>query len=188
MTAPLDTVPPFLSVEFHARFLPAVLRRSVRRGRTSSGSPFANHVPIEYSIVLTVCFALAALGLPSALTRASVIGGIVGLLGTVGAIALIVQSVRAQVDTRPTFEAFRVVVFAFFVILGLTLGLVAGSGRHSPALEVCAAAAGLVGGYLVGIAGGLWAQYLGWIGLWVELAAGVAALGMLVGDIVFLSA
>lgn len=185
MTASPSAAPRFLSFEFHTRFFPAMLRRRVLHRRTGSGSPFANHVPIEYPIILTLCFVLAALGLPSALTKASVVGGIVGVLGIVGAITLVVQSVGAQLETRPTFEAFRVVTFVFFVILGLSLGLVAGSSHHSRALEACAATAGLMGGYIVGIAGGLWAQYLGWIGIWVELAAGVAALGMLVGDIVF---
>jgi len=137
--------------------------------------------------MLTLCFVLAVIGLPSALTKGSVVGGIVGVLGSIGAIALIVQSIYAQRETRPTFEAFRVAAFAFCVVLGLTLGLVAGSGHHSHGLEACAALAGLMAGYIVGIAAGLWAQYLGWIGIWVELAGGVAALGMLVGDIVAVS-
>jgi hypothetical protein len=185
MTPAPGAAPRFLSVEFHTRFFPALLRRRLRPQRATAESPFAHHLSIEYPIMLTLCFVLAALGLPSALTKGSVVGGIVGVLGIVGAVTLVVQSIHAQLKTRPTFEAFRVVPFAFFLILGLTLGLVGGSGHHSRALEACAAVAGLVGGYVVGIAGGLCAQYLGWIGTWVELAAGVAALGMLVGDIVF---
>jgi hypothetical protein len=187
MTVIPAAVPRFLSIEFHTRFFPAVLGRRIRHRRATSGSPFANHISIEYPIMLMLCFVLAALGLPSALTKGSIVGGIVGGVGSVGAITLIVQSVYAQLETRPTFAAFRVAAFAFCVMLGLTIGLVAGSGLHSRALEAGAAVAGLVCGYVVGIGAGLWAQYLGWIGMWVELAAGLAALGMLVGDIVYVA-
>jgi hypothetical protein len=118
--------------------------------------------------------------------RGSVVGWAVSGLGFLGAAALTVQSAWAQAGTRPTFDAFRVGAFGFFLTLGLTLGVTAGLGVHAGALKVLAAAGGLAAGYAAGIAAGLWVQYLGWIAAWIELAAGLAALGMVVVDLVLL--
>jgi len=178
--------PGFLSAAFHARFFPSVVWRRLRPRAQSNGSAFANHIPIELPIVLLVCLALLLGGLPSAVERGSLVGWTASGLGLLGAAALLVQSVRAQLGTRPTFDAFRLGVFAFFLTLGLTAGLTLGAGLRTGALRALAGLGGLAAGYLVGIGAGLWVQYLGWIAAWIELAAGLLALGMVVLDLVFL--
>lgn len=176
--------PRFLSVAFHAHFFPSLVWRRVRPRAGPAGGGFANHVPIELPVVLVVCLALLFGGLPSALNHGSPIGWMFSVLGFLGAVALIMQSAWAQGGTRPSFQAFRLGVFAFFLALGLTLGVALGTGLHAGALKALAAALGLGAGYLAGIGAGLWVQYLGWIAAWIELAAALAALGMVVVDLV----
>lgn len=89
-----------------------------------------------------------------------------------------------RAGTRPSFEAFRLGVFGFFLVLGVTLGLALGSGLHGWALKALAAADGLLAGYLLGIAAGLGVQYLGWVGAWIERAAGLGAVGLVFVDLV----
>ena len=178
--------PRFLSAAFHTRFFPSLVWHRLRPNAQAAGSGFANHIPIGLPIVLLICLVLLLGGLPSAVERGSPVGWAASGLGLLGAVALLVQSVRAQAGTRPTFDAFRLGVFVFFLTLGLTAGLVLGTGLPAGALKVLATLGGLVVGYLVGIAAGLWVQYLGWIAAWIELAAGLLALGMVVLDLVFL--
>ena len=177
-------MPKFLSLSFHTRFFPSLVWRRLRPRAPSPGSPFANHIPIELPVVMVICLALLLGGLPSALERGSLIGWTAVVLGFLGAAALVVQSVRAEAGTRPSFETFRLGVFVFFLTLGLTLGLALGTGRHGWALKAFAAVDGLLAGYLLGIGAGLGVQYLGWIGAWIELAAGLGAVGLLVVDLV----
>lgn len=176
--------PSILSWAFHARFFPSLVWRRLRPRGQPDGGGFANHLPIELPIVLLVCLVLLFGGLPAALDRGSLVGWMASGLGFVGTVALIVQSVWAQLGTRPTFDAFRLGVFTFFLSLGLTLGVALGSGLQGGVLKALVAAGGLVAGYLAGIGAGLWVQYLGWIAAWIELAAGLAALGMVVVDLV----
>ncbi len=180
----MEPEPKFLSAAFHVRFFPSLLWRRLRPRGQPAGGGFANHLPIELPIVLLVCLVLLFGGLPSALERGSLVGWTASGLGFVGTLALIAQSVWAQRGIRPTFDAFRLGVFAFFLSLGLTLGVALGSGLQGGALKALVAAGGLVAGYLAGIGAGLWVQHLGWIAAWIDLAAGLAALGMVVVDLV----
>jgi hypothetical protein len=181
-----DHGPHFLSLDFHIRFFPAVVWRQVRPSRTTE-SPFAHHLPIEYPLMLALSLMLAFFGVSSLVLRHSVIGGIVGTLGISGTVALVGQSIWAERGTPLTFEAFRVMVFLFFTILGLTLGSLAGwSASHSRAIEASGAVVGLLAGYALGVAAGLWVQRLGWVAAWFELAAGLAVVGVVVVDLALL--
>ena len=49
-----------------------------------------------------------------------------------------------------------------------------------------AAAVGLIGGYVAGIAAGRWAQTLGWVSRLLDGFAGLAIIGLLVADMLLL--
>ena len=178
--------PSVFSSDFHLRFFPAVIRRRLQPSGERSESPFAHHIAIEYPLMLALAIVLASVGLPSMVVHHSVGAGILGVIGMAGAVALVWQSIYAERGARPTFEAFRIGVFLFFVTLGLTTGLLLGVKAHSHFREVLGATAGLALGYALGIVGGLWVQRLGWISAWVELAGGLSVVGLVVVDLVMM--
>ncbi len=71
----VDSIPPkFLSLEFHTRFFPRVLRdRLYRKEKGSEGTSFTS--VMEMMIGLAVCVILAIIGLPFALPRDRQSGG-----------------------------------------------------------------------------------------------------------------
>lgn len=176
-----NATPKFFSLAFHTRFFPAVLWHRLRPKPQDEPSPFASHLPMEFIVALTGCAVLIAIGLPRAMTRGSLVGWTLCGLGLLGVLALLVHSVRAQMGSQPSFDAFRPIIFFFCVALGMLLGVFAGRtvlpGRG---FGVLGGFVGLLVGYALGIFSGLWIQRLGWIGLLVDLAAGCAMIGMLV--------
>ena len=174
MTA--DPIPPkFLSLEFHARFFPRLLRdRVLRRGKETQGTSFTS--TMEMMIGMAVCLTLAALGIPPAVDRGSIAGWLAAVAGIGGVLALLVSSVAAQWGTRSSYDNFLIGVFFFFLSLGIFIGIPVGMDSHSFPLGVSASLAGLAGGYAIGIRAALGLQYLGWMAGIVNMLAGFGAI------------
>lgn len=174
--------PKFLSLEFHTRFFPSLLRGRLPRG-TREVTGFSSTV--ERYVLFVVCCVLVALGMPSAISRNSVIGWATGGIGAAGTLALIINSI-ISCNTPPSYDRFLTAVFFFFVMLGISAGVFAGSLQHSLALGLLVGSGGLIAGYLLGILAGLWLQRFGWLASMVNGLAGLAVLGMFVVDLVLL--
>lgn len=181
----IDASPGIWSVEFHTRFFPVFLWRRFR-SKERRGAGF--HSPFELYIVLAVCIVLVALGAPSALAQGSIGGWIACGLGAAGLIAMIIHSVASSWGRRPSYEDFLAGCFFFFVTLGLTAGIFISSINHYsflPGLLLCLA--GLIIGYMMGLAAGLGLQYLGWLAVVLNGLAYLAIIGMAAVDLVLLS-
>jgi len=176
-------VPKFLSLEFHARYFPAMLLGRLRLGgRAGTGFPST----FERYIAFVVCLILLALGIPGAVSRSSIIGWIAVGIGTAGIVALLINSILSRKEP-PSYDCFLPGIFFFFVVLGITSGIFAGTLEHSLPLGLLVGSGGLIAGYLLGILAGLWFQYLGWLSAMVNALASLAVLGMLLVDLVLLS-
>lgn len=179
-----DMTPKLMSIEFHARFFPSLLWNRLRPGeRVGTGFPST----FERYIAFVACLILLALGIPGAVSSGSIIGWIMGGIGAVGMVALVINSIVSGSGAPPSFDDFLAGVFFFFVVLGITAGVFAGTLEHSLLLGLLVGTGGLIAGYLLGILAGLWFQYLGWLSAMVNALAGLAILGMLVVDMVLLS-
>lgn len=176
--------PKFLSLEFHTRFFPSLLKSRLRpKERMRTGfSPAMDH-----TVVLAVCFILVIIGLPSAVDNRSVLGWVLTGLGLAGFAALFIQSIASQWGEKPSYDDFLAGIFFFFITLGLTAGIFVGTMNHSLLLGLLVGSAGLLAGYVLGIFAGLWFQHLGWLASMMNLIAGLAIIGMLVVDMVLLS-
>lgn len=176
-------VPSLLSPEFHLKFFPQLLWSRLRTGKTRSGGSGFNH-NMEFIIVLFLCLILAAIGLPSALSRGSVVGWILSILGVGGILVSFIFSIFSSVGTKPSYDDFLIGTFFFFIFLGLTAGLFVGKIGHHP-LSWCllSGALGLFLGYSAGILAGLWFQCLGWLAVMLDMLAGLAIIGMIVLDL-----
>ncbi|MBM3250376.1 MAG: hypothetical protein FJZ09_06010 [Candidatus Omnitrophica bacterium] len=174
--APLGDQPGILSLRFHIKFFPEVLRRCFLR-RKSKGqeyqSPFANHFPIEFTLAIIFCVVLLVAGLPGLIGKRSLISGAMSLLGAGGLIAMLVSSIRsenknrAELGGRYTFDYFVTGVFLFFLLLGLSAGISLGYLKGSPAQMVLYGLTGIAAGYIVGLFAGIGINYLGWFGTYV---------------------
>ncbi len=173
-----DMIPPrFLSLEFHTRFFPRLLWDRLRqRKKEGQGTSFTSTT--ELIIILTVCLVLAAIGIPSALLRGSIVGWVLSVIGVGGLLAIFATSVGAQWGHRPTYDDFLTGIFFFFISLGILIGIVVGMENHSPWLGISTSLAGLFGGYVLGIFAGMGLQYLGWIAALLSMLAGLAAIVM----------
>ena len=177
--------PSIFSGAFHTTFFPHLLSARLRlKKREDEGTSFSNSM--EFTIMLAVCLVLALTGLPSGMARGSLVGWILGIIGILGILTFFTISVLSQLGTRPTYDRFLVGIFFFFVFLGITAGIFAGSLNHSLLLGTLSGAAGLLIGYAVGIFAGLWFQYLGWIAPLLNLLAGLGIIGMITVDLVLL--
>jgi hypothetical protein len=188
MDKPVTGQPPGLfSPAFHVRFFPSVLRRTLFPGKKGYESPFARHFMVEWMIILALSVLACVFGYAAALGKGSVAGWAFALLGTGGLLFVIVSSIRSQAGTRPSFDNFRAGVFFFLLLLGFTAGLGIGHANQvTYGTRLLCGLAGAVTGYFVGILGGLWIQYLGWLSETVNLLAWVALVGMVVVDILLL--
>jgi hypothetical protein len=175
--------PRFLSLEFHTRFFPALLWDRLRP-RERAGTSFTSI--IELQILFVICFILLVTGIPAAIGSNSVIGWIAGGLGAAGALALFIHSIVSRKDP-PKYDYFLIGVFFFFVFLGLTAGIFAGSLNYSLMIGLIVGTVGLIAGYFLGIMAGLWFQYLGWLASAINGLAILAIIGMFVVDLVILS-
>jgi hypothetical protein len=173
-----DIVPPrFLSLEFHTRFFPRLLRDRLRRKKKEEQGPSFTSTT-ELIVTLVVCLILAVIGIPSALIRGSIVGLILSIIGVGGLLAILILSVGAQWGNRPTYDDFLAGIFFFFVSLGIFIGIPVGIDNHSPWLGVLTSLVGLLGGYVLGIFAGMQLQHLGWIAVILSMLAGFAAIMM----------
>jgi hypothetical protein len=145
-----------------------------RKKKEEQGTSFTSH--IELTVTLAVCLILAVIGIPSALTRGSIVGVILSIIGVGGLLVLLILSMGAQWGNRPTYDDFLIGIFFFFVSLGIFSGIPVGMEYHSPWLGVLASLAGLFGGYVLGIFAGMQLQHLGWIAIILNMLAGLAAI------------
>ena len=178
-----DMPPRLLSLEFHTRFFPALLMGRLRP-RESPDSGFSSTTGL--TIMLAIFAVLVSIGLPSAMSRKSIIGWIIGGTGAAGIAFIFIQSILSC-DEQPGYDRFLKGIFFFLVALGLSAGILAGSLHHSLVLGLLGGSGGLIAGYLLGILGGLRLQRLGWISKIVNGIAALAAFGMLFVDLVMLA-
>lgn len=179
--------PPLFSLEFHTSFFPALLWRLLHPKNRRYESTFAGHISLELPVMVIVFIILGIYGFSTVIGSGSIIGWVCGIVGLGGFSYLLTGSIRSTTEIRPSFDYFRTIVFLFFVFLGLTIGLEIGNVCRLPyGLKLVAGLSGLILGYIVGIFGGLWVQYLGWMASLLDLIAIAAIAGMVVLDIVFL--
>ncbi len=184
---PLDNAPPFWSLEFHSTFLPAILVRQLRPRTQTFDSPFANHLPLEFAISVAVCAVILEIALPRAVAHGSIVGWTSAGIATAGLVMLMIQSISSAREDRISYAQFRPAVFLFFVVLGATGALFVGEVAYrSRAVAGGAVIIGLLIGYGAGIFAGLWIQRLGWIGIFLDVLAGCAIIGMVVVDLMLL--
>jgi hypothetical protein len=188
MTA--DPVPPiFLSLEFHTRFFPQLLINRYLRRKKKGDTPDTTFTSTtEMFLLVAVCAILAAIGLPSALSKGSTFGWVLSVVGIGGMIALVIQSVAAGWGIKPSYDDFLVGIFLFFVSLGFVAGVAAGLDAHSASVGIPATVAGVAVGYAVGILAGLRMQHLGWIAIPLNMLAGLGAVIVAGGALVVLVA
>jgi hypothetical protein len=171
-----DLIPPkLLSLEFHTRFFPRLIWDRLRRKKKGErGTSFVS--TMEIILVLAGSVILAVIGIPLALTRGSIVGLILSIIGVGGVLAIFVLSIGAQWGQRPTYDLFLSGIFLFFISLGIFIGIPIGIDNHSTFLGVLASLGGLLGGYMLGIFAGLWLQHLGWMAIILNMLAGFAAI------------
>lgn len=180
----MDKTPSILSVEFHLRFFPGLLKRRFRKEENAS-SFSSGHLPLEYIVLYFVFVLMAMLGLGAGI-KGSIIGWVAGAVGTAGVIFLVVQSIMSVSDVKPSFEAFRFGVFFFLLTLGLSAGLWWGALVDSRLIGIIAGLAGLFIGYWAGLAVGLLIQRLGWISGLVDALSIAGIAGLAVVDLISL--
>lgn len=191
MTTPAAQPPPFLSPAFHLHFFPKVLRDRYRhyRSRDKGGR---QHVLFEIPLVIAACIAVGIIGLPSAV-KGSIVGLMMVSAGSLGLIALAAGGLISEYRVRAsegycyTYDHFVPSAFIFFVILGLSAGVVMGALVYaSLALGLAGTLAGVCVGYLVGIFAGLWVHALGFMAIWFIYFANAASAFMIVFDFIVL--
>ena len=168
--------PSIVSIDFHVRFFPRTLWRRLRREKQARTGFSCN---FEFLIGLAACLFLMAIGIPMVSTQGSVVGWIVTLPGLAGLLALLITSIHNQWGTRPSYDEFLPGSFFFFVFLGLTAGLVLGE----PAGKWLGIV-GMISGYAVGIAAGLFFQYLGYLSAILDWLFGFGAVVMMSADLI----
>lgn len=131
---------------------------------------------MEMMIALALCLILAGVGIPLALSKGSIIGWILSIIGVGGGAVLLISSVATQWGNRPTYSDFLMGIYFLFVSLGIFVGIPVGMDKHSPWLGVLTSLAGLLVGYVLGIFAGFRLQHLGWIAVPIDMLAGFAAI------------
>ncbi|MDP2863068.1 MAG: hypothetical protein Q8N95_09780 [Desulfobacterales bacterium] len=128
------------------------------------------------------------MGFSAAIGTGSIIGWVCGTVGLGGFCCLLTVSIRSALGMRPSFDYFRTIVFLFLVFLGLTIGLEMGNVYRLPyGLKLIVGLLGLILGYVAGIFGGLWVQYLGWMASLLDIFAITAIAVMVIFDILLLT-
>lgn len=178
--------PGFWSREFHTRFFPSVLRLIIRPRNEAYESPFARHGLTELTILLAVSLLACIFGYAAAV-NGSLIGAFIAFLATAGIVFLVVHSLRSRERRRPSWQEFRIGIFFFVLFLCFTAGLAIGQSYHAAyGVRLMGGLAGIAVGYFFGIACGLGAQYLGWLGEMLDLLAGIALAGIIIVDILLM--
>ncbi len=177
-----DPQPRFLSLAFHTRFFPRVLLNRLRpRGR--AGSRFYT---FDHFVTLAVCLFLVVIATPKAGHHRSTIGWMLLGIGSLGLLALLIQSIASQCRQRPSYDSFLVGFFFLFITLGLTAGFYVGTRQSSLVQGLLAGAAGSFAGYLLGILAGLQFQRLGWLAALLNVLVGIGIIGLIIFDVLLL--
>jgi hypothetical protein len=167
--------PSFLSLEFHLRFFPRLLRARLKsKGRKMRGGAFTS--TLEMIVSLAVCFILAVIGIPLALNQGSILGWILTVIGAGGIVALFIQSVGSQWGSRPTYDDFLAGIYFLAVTLGIISGIPVGMDHHAPVAGLFTSIGGFIAGHALGIGAGLQMQRLGWIAVIANMLAGFGAI------------
>lgn len=185
--------PRFLSPAFHLDFFPKVLVYRYRHYKSRDRNK-KDHVLFEIPLMIAACGVTAAVGFPRALVG-SFAGIVISAVGSLGLIAMVAGAVvseyRCRVRSRYTYayESFSPSIFIFFVMMGLTGGILTGGVLYeSLTVAVLGALAGFLAGYVAGIFAGLWIYGLGFMAVWFIYLANVVSAFMLVENciVVFL--
>jgi len=180
--------PLFFSLEFHTSFFPALLWRVLHPKKRKHESIFAGHIALEYPVLAVISIITGIYGMVEIFDSGLIIGWACGIIGLGGFIYFLCNSIHSRMQIRPSFEYFRVIIFFFFVILGITIGMEIGIAYHlSYGLRIILLLAGFLLGYLSGIGGGLWIQYLGWIASLLDVLGIMSIVGMIFFDIFILT-
>ena len=175
-----EAVPSFFSPSFHTSYFPRLLFRLYR---CTPQSPFAHHVSLEFTILAILSIGLASIGLRQAWASGSIVWAVLGGAGLVGFVSMLGVNLRENWGRPPSFEAFRLSIFFFLLLLGTSAGFLIGASTSG----LWAAFGGLLGlsvGYVLGIVGGLYLQYLGWMAFLFELLAHVGLLALVITDLI----
>jgi hypothetical protein len=127
-------------------------------------------------VTLAICAILAVIGIPFALTRGSIFGWILTVLGLGGIAVLFIQSAKSQRGSQPAYDDFLVGIFFFFVFAGIFVGLPVCMEFKSIPLGMAISIVGFLAGHMLGIAAGLELQRLGWIAGTIDMLAGLGAI------------
>jgi len=189
MNHPDKAFPPgILSLEFHTRFFPRLLMSRLSPKKYEPQGVSFNH-NMGLTLLVAASFAMLALGVPMALGPNVLIGWVLVIVGLIGLIYILFNSIAAQRGLKPGYDDFHLWIFFFFVLAGFSAGLFLTSTTHQPRLTVLAAGlAGMIPGYLLGILAGLWAQALGWVSDLLNGLAGLALFGLVIVDMLMLVA
>jgi len=107
-----NVLPGILSMEFHIRFFPGLLRDRLRP-RKKERHVFVFDVFTKGVIGLIVCLLLAAWGVPLVLSHRLNFGWVEIILGIVGLAALVLSSVNSQQGSRSSYHNFLSGIFYF---------------------------------------------------------------------------
>lgn len=189
-------IPGVFTPAFHLKFFPGLLAKKWR-GLTAppaQQSPFANHVPLELTLLPMACLFLIAIGLPRAIQH-SPVGILLALLGAVGLAGLLFMALKGTWGQPAAYEDFSASVFLFILTLGVSAGIFYGSlnkntlwdqlgGESSLTLRASLLGAAL--GYPLGIFAGLYNQKLGFLAFLPVLAARLGTIGLIATDLVLI--
>lgn len=170
----LAAPPPFLSAEYHLRFLPRVIIHRLDEYRRRQRPPgFAAHVQLEIPLVIAACLLLMLLGLPPAMDHGSVGGWISAAIGAAALAALMTWSIvgewrwRQEQGHRYGYAEFMPSLFFFCVVAGGSAGLIAGGVlSNDPKAGYLCSLPGLLAGYLAGPFAARWVHALGFMKTW----------------------
>jgi len=177
--------PAFLSIEFHAKFFPALILGRVRGGEAAASSIFTSNLGLH--LLLFASLILAVIGFPNAVSHGSAIGWAATAAGAAGVTAVFINSIWSFRGSHPSYDNFLKGIFLLFLSLGLSCGVFAGTLEHSFWEGLIVGLLGVVAGYTLGILAGLWLQYAGWLSPLISGMAGLLGLGMLFVDLVLLT-
>ncbi len=174
--------PSLLSLQFHSDFFPRLLGSKLSPNKKEPPETSFNH-NLGRTVMVFASMALLAFGVPLALGPNAMIGWPLVILGMIGILFILVDSIAGQKGLKPNFGDFHVWIFFFFVFLGFSGGLFLASVNHQPRPLVFAAGVlGIPPGYAAGIPAGLWSQNLGWVSGLLNGLAGAALIGLVVVD------
>ncbi len=180
--------PSILSLKFHLHFFPRLLGSKLSPKKNEPQATSFNH-NTGLTVMVAASMALVALGVPMALGPNALIGWVLAVLGLIGILFILVNSIAGQKGLQPNYDDFHIWIFFFFVFLGFSGGLFLTSVNHQPRLIVFAAGVlGILPGYAAGILAGLWAQLLGWVSGLLNGLAGVSIIGLVLIDLLMLIA